>query len=592
MPPAPGTRQICKKCGQPRKGHVCTAVPHFTQASQAIPMNTTTVVIEDDALGDPNVSSTSPMEDLFGTSSNDEEENLPLTKRKERKRVKDEDSSEDEGNESTITMKEKADNVPIVTEKFENTPNVTKETENQTSLPIYHADKTKWSECNCFSHGYLDQMLGNMSSLPFYFDKLSRLTTLDPTSPLYLEISSTIKFSFDAGRALYGTTSKTKDYDGFQLGNIEVITKQHDFTIYQAKKEKLKDLCCEANCELCKELHTKPQAKKPKKDKKIPLKEPSRQFYFEDGSTFDGSSYLVTGQWKQLEPLSLRVFLDGELNKKVAPTLSYVSRFNEDKRRWDKYIYDFCNLLQYNTITGYIRRFKYIDTTSLTLTGVNHEKDIKDIDKSAFFPPDSSKVTNWTICEKDSKDSEAESDLLPLPDPTGLHTCKLNEMYVYHGTSIDTIKAIIENGMIKEMAENRGDPTASKKYSANAHGIGIYFARYLDYSINNGYARPMYEKKNKNGEWIPASSTKDAMRERKCVLMCRAVMGTSQTCSNAQQSIPDLLPKSQLRFNSFCNAGVYDKNLGKNVPNVYVHGATTDGQCYPEFLLNFVRDIK
>ena len=31
---------------------------------------------------------------------------------------------------------------------------------------------------------------------------------------------------------------------------------------------------------------------------------------------------------------------------------------------------------------------------------------------------------------------------------------------------------------------------------------------------------------------------------------------------------------------------------GKNVPNVYVHGATNDGQCYLEFLLTFVRIMK
>ena len=114
MPPERGSKQKCKKCGQLRKGHVCTAIPSSTQLSEAIPMNTTAVVIEDDLLGDPNVSSTSNMDDLFGSpnSSHDEEENLPLTKRKERKRVKDEDSSEDEGNESTI--KEKPDNVPTV----------------------------------------------------------------------------------------------------------------------------------------------------------------------------------------------------------------------------------------------------------------------------------------------------------------------------------------------------------------------------------------------------------------------------------------------------------------------------------------------
>ena len=38
---------ICCKCGQPRKNHVCTAIPSSTQASQAIPINTTTVVIDD-----------------------------------------------------------------------------------------------------------------------------------------------------------------------------------------------------------------------------------------------------------------------------------------------------------------------------------------------------------------------------------------------------------------------------------------------------------------------------------------------------------------------------------------------------------------
>ena len=61
-------------------------------------------------------------------------------------------------------------------------------------------------------------------------------------------------------------------------------------------------------------------------------------------------------------------------------------------------------------------------------------KRILHVDKSAFFPPDSSKVSQWIICEKDSKDSETQSDLLPSQDtlPTGLHTCKLNEMYVYH----------------------------------------------------------------------------------------------------------------------------------------------------------------
>ena len=96
-------------------------------------------------------------------------------------------------------------------------------------------------------------------------------------------------------------------------------------------------------------------------------------------------------------------------------------------------------------------------------------------------------------------------------------------MCIYHGTSIEPIKAIIETGMIKEMAENTGDPTASAKYSANAPGIGIYFAHYLDYSINSGYARPTYEKKNKNGEWIQATHHKDAMRERKCKKLCTDV---------------------------------------------------------------------
>jgi hypothetical protein len=123
---------------------------------------------------------------------------------------------------------------------------------------------------------------------------------------------------------------------------------------------------------------------------------------------------------------------------------------------------------------------------------------------------------------------------------------QLNEAWLWHGTSRETLESIMANGFDRNMNE-RG-----------MYGVGSYFSNQLEYSLNEEYAKP----DNEGSQWV---------------LLVRVLVG--QSCVGKQgMRQPAKKPGG--------GAVLYESMVDSlQTPSIFVLSTGSDNHAYPEFLL-------
>ena len=127
---------------------------------------------------------------------------------------------------------------------------------------------------------------------------------------------------------------------------------------------------------------------------------------------------------------------------------------------------------------------------------------------------------------------------------------QLNETWLWHGTSRNTLESIMANGFDRNM-NDRG-----------AYGVGSYFSNQLDYSLREEYAKP----DNDGSQWV---------------LLVRVLVG--QSCVGKQgMRQPDKKPGG--------GAVLYESMVNSlQTPSIFVLSTGSDNHAYPEFVLRVRR---
>ena len=123
---------------------------------------------------------------------------------------------------------------------------------------------------------------------------------------------------------------------------------------------------------------------------------------------------------------------------------------------------------------------------------------------------------------------------------------QLNEAWLWHGTSRETLESIMANGFDRNMNE-RG-----------MYGVGSYFSNQLEYSLNEEYAKP----DNEGSQWV---------------LLVRVLVG--QSCVGKQgMRQPAKKPGG--------GAVLYESMVDSlQTPSIFVLSTGSDNHAYTEFLL-------
>ena len=123
---------------------------------------------------------------------------------------------------------------------------------------------------------------------------------------------------------------------------------------------------------------------------------------------------------------------------------------------------------------------------------------------------------------------------------------QLNETWLWHGTSRDTLESIVANGFDRNMNE-RG-----------MYGVGSYFSNQLEYSLNEAYAKP----DNEGSQWV---------------LLVRVLVGQSCVGKKGMRQ-PDKKPGG--------GAVLYESMVDSlQKPSIFVLSTGSDNHAYPEFVL-------
>jgi hypothetical protein len=123
---------------------------------------------------------------------------------------------------------------------------------------------------------------------------------------------------------------------------------------------------------------------------------------------------------------------------------------------------------------------------------------------------------------------------------------QLNETWLWHGTSRNTLESIMANGFDRNMNE-RGQ-----------YGVGSYFSNQLEYSLREEYAKPDDE----DSQWV---------------LLVRILVGQSCVGKKGMRQ-PDKKPGGgAVLFESMVDS------LQK--PSIFVLSTGSDNHAYPEFVL-------
>jgi hypothetical protein len=127
---------------------------------------------------------------------------------------------------------------------------------------------------------------------------------------------------------------------------------------------------------------------------------------------------------------------------------------------------------------------------------------------------------------------------------------QLNETWLWHGTSRNTLESIMANGFDRNMNE-RGQ-----------YGVGSYFSNQLEYSLREEYAKPDDEE----SQWV---------------LLVRVLVGQSCVGMKGMRQ-PDKKPGGgAVLFESMVDS------LYK--PSIFVLSTGSDNHAYPEFVLRLTR---
>jgi hypothetical protein len=127
---------------------------------------------------------------------------------------------------------------------------------------------------------------------------------------------------------------------------------------------------------------------------------------------------------------------------------------------------------------------------------------------------------------------------------------QLNETWLWHGTSRNTLESIMANGFDRNMNE-RGQ-----------YGVGSYFSNQLEYSLREEYAKPDDE----GSQWV---------------LLVRVLVGQSCVGKLGMRQ-PDKKPGGgAVLFESMVDS------LQK--PSIFVLSTGSDNHAYPEFVLRLTR---
>jgi hypothetical protein len=123
---------------------------------------------------------------------------------------------------------------------------------------------------------------------------------------------------------------------------------------------------------------------------------------------------------------------------------------------------------------------------------------------------------------------------------------QLNETWLWHGTSCDTLESIVANGFDRNMNE-RG-----------MYGKGSYFSNQLEYSLREEYAKPDDE----GSQWV---------------LLVRVLVGQSCVGMKGMRQ-PDKKPGG---------GGVLFESMVDSLqkPSIFVLSTGSDNHAYPEFVL-------
>ncbi|KOO25562.1 poly ADP-ribose polymerase 14 [Chrysochromulina tobinii] len=123
---------------------------------------------------------------------------------------------------------------------------------------------------------------------------------------------------------------------------------------------------------------------------------------------------------------------------------------------------------------------------------------------------------------------------------------QLNETWLWHGTSRNTLESIMANGFDRNMNE-RGQ-----------YGVGSYFSNQLEYSLREEYAKPDDE----GSQWV---------------LLVRVLVGQSCVGKKGMRQ-PDKKPGG--------GAVLYESMVDSlQKPSIFVLSTGSDNHAYPEFVL-------
>jgi hypothetical protein len=123
---------------------------------------------------------------------------------------------------------------------------------------------------------------------------------------------------------------------------------------------------------------------------------------------------------------------------------------------------------------------------------------------------------------------------------------QLNETWLWHGTSCDTLESIVANGFDRNMNE-RG-----------MYGVGSYFSNQLEYSLNEAYAKP----DNEGSQWV---------------LLVRVLVGQSCVGKQGMRQPAKKPGRGAVLYESMVDS--------LQTPSIFVLSTGSDNHAYPEFLL-------